>query len=214
MICDKFGAKLKHGNKGNMLVFDRNYLVKIGKAYDRSEGIQTRLLDLVESKTKPCPSAPEKSEIGKSDSCDLSDSISGMRHSNHQIESCNNYENDPSCVEKLDDLSHKLDANKECTDSTDSTYLQEESPESLESPVTKDLEFPFLVTSTGMKIYKCPFHIEGCRVQNIHPEEIECHIKYRNSQDGSQNSNFSYRHNTMYMQTILLNLVIPRTMIT
>ena len=214
IICDKFGAKLKHGNKGNMLVFVPDYLVKIGKAYDRSEGIQTRLLDLVESKTNPCPSAQENSEIGKSDSCDLSDLILGMRHSNDQIESCNNYETDPSCVEKLDHLSHKPDANKQCTDSTGSTNLQVESPESLESPVTKDQEFPFLVTSTGMKIYKCPFRIEGCRVQNIHPEEIESHIKYKHPQDGSQNGNFSYRHNTMYMQTILLNLVIPRCMIT
>jgi hypothetical protein len=217
MICDKFGAKLKHGNRGNMLVFDRDYLVKIGKGYDRSEGIRTRLLDLVESKTRPCPSAQENSEIGKNDSCDLSDSIFGMRHSNDQIESCNNYENDPSCVEKLDDLSHKLYPNKECTDSTESTYLQEESPESLESlesSLTTAIEIPFFITSTGTKFYRCPFHTQGCRIRNIHPEEIEHHIRYKHPQNGSQGGNFSYMHNTRYNQIILLNSVIPRSKIT
>jgi hypothetical protein len=207
MICDKFGAKLKHGNKGNMLVFDRDYLVKIGKAYGRSEGIQTRLLDLVESKREPYQTAEEKSNLSKSDSGDSSDSTLGMLHANDQIDSYNNYKENHCYKEKSDHLAQKLETNKE---SSDKIHTQSESPESLESPVTKDLGFPFLVTSTGLRIYRCPFHIEGCRVQNIHPEEIECHIKYKHPQEESQNGNFSYRHNTMYMQTILLNLVIPR----
>jgi hypothetical protein len=208
MICDKFGAKLKHGNKGNTLVFDQNYLVKIGKAYYRSEGIQTRLVDLVESKTKPDRSAQENSEISKSDSDDLSDSILGMHHSNDEIESCNNYENDLSCVEKLDGLSQKLEKNKE---SSDKLYSQSESPESPESTVIKDLEFPFLVTSTGLRIYRCPFHIEGCKIQNIHPDEINHHIKYKHPRDELQKGSFSYSHNTIYNQIILHNSVIPRS---
>ncbi|HET6726646.1 MAG TPA: hypothetical protein VFH19_01310 [Nitrososphaeraceae archaeon] len=175
MICDKFGAKLKHRNKGNLLVFDRDYLVKIGKAYDRSQGIQT----LVEYKREPDRVAEVNSKISKSESSDSSDSTLGRRHANDQIDNYNNYKNNHSCIEKLDDLTQKLDSNKE---NTNSTYLPAESPESPESPVTKDLEFPFVVTSTGTKFYRCPFHIEGCRVQNIHPEEIEHHIQYKHQQ--------------------------------
>jgi len=210
MICDKFGAKLKHGNKGNMLVFDGDYMVKIGKAYGRSEGIQTRLLDLVESKREPYQAAEEKSNLSKSDSGDSSDSALGMLHANDQIDNYNNYKNNYSCIKKLDDLTQKLDTNKVISDPT---YLQAESPESLESPVTKDLEFPFVVTSTGTKFYRCPFHIEGCRIQNIHPEEIERHIQYRHPQHGLERENFSNALNIMYNQTILLNSVIPRSKI-
>jgi hypothetical protein len=193
IIRDKFGAKLKHGNKGNMLVFDPDYLVKIGKGYGRSEGIQTRLLDLVESKTKPCPSAQENSDKGKSDSCDSSDSSLGMDYSNDQIDGCNNYENDPFSAEILDDLSQKLETNKE---SSDQIHNLSESHESLESPATKDPKFTSLVTSTGLKIYRCPFHIEGCRIQNIHPEEIERHIKYKHQQyeQNRANEQSNFRH--------------------
>ena len=210
MICDKFGAKLKHGNKGNMLVFDGDYLVKIGKAYGRSEGIQTRLLDLVKSKREPYQAAEEKSNLSKSDSGDSSDSTLGMLDANDQIDNYNNYKNNHSYIKKLNDLTQKLDTNKE---NSDPIYLQAESPESLESPVTKHLEFPFVVTSTGTKMYRCPFHIEGCRVQNIHPEEIEHHIKYKHPQDESQVENFFHMHTTMYIQIILLNSVIPRSKI-
>jgi len=186
MICDKFGAKLKHGNKGNMLAFDRDYLLKIGKAYDRSEGIQSCLVDLMESKRDPERTVQENSNISKSDSSDSCDSILGMRHANDQIDSSNNNKNNPCRIEKLDNLKQKLDTKNE---NSDATSFQLESPESLESPIIKDPEFPFVVTSTGTKSYRCPFHIEGCRVQNIHPEEIEHHIKYKHGQDDRQGAN-------------------------
>jgi hypothetical protein len=205
MICDKFGAKLKHGNKGNMLVFDLAYLLKIGKAFDRSEGIQSNLEDQMNKESERV--AQENSNQSKSDSYDSSDSILGMRSTNDQIESSNKYKNNHCCIQKLDDFKQKLDANKE---NSDQTYFQVESPESPESLVTKALHFPFFVTSTGTKMYRCPFHVEGCRIQNIHPEEIEYHIKYKHSQNGSRKEDFSYGHNRMYDQTILLNLVIPR----
>jgi hypothetical protein len=96
-------------------------------------------------------------------------------------------------------------------ENSDPTSFQLESSESLESPVIP--EFPFVVTSTGTKLYRCPFHIEGCRVQNIHPEEIEHHIRYKHPQHGSQRGNFSYRNNTMYNQLVLLNSVILRSKI-
>jgi len=210
MICDKFGAKLKHGNSGNNLVFDRNYLLKIGKGYDRCEGIQSHLEDLLEPKSELERGLHENVNEYKSDLGDSSDSTLGMRHANHQINSYNNCKNNRSCIEKLDDLTQKLDTNKVISGPT---YLQAESPESLESPVTKDLEFPFVVTSTGTKFYRCPFHIEGCKIQNIHPQEIERHIQYRHPQHGLERENFSNAHNIMYNQTILLNSVIPRSKI-
>jgi hypothetical protein len=181
MICDKFGAKLKHGNKGNTLVFDRDYLVKIGNAYDRCQGIQARLVDL-ESKREPGRGAQEDSDISESDSSDSSDSTLNMRHGIDKIDSIDNYKKNQYHIEKSDDLAQKLGMNKK---EIDPTYFQVESSESLESPVTKDLEFPFVITSTGTKFYKCPFHIEGCRIQNIHPEEIERHIRYKHPQHGS-----------------------------
>jgi hypothetical protein len=178
-ICDKFGAKLKHRNKGNMLVFDRDYLVKIGKAYDRSAGIQTRLVDLVESEKEPERTGQENSITSNSDSGDSSDSTLGVRLPNDQIDSNNNYKKSHSYIEKSDDLAQKLDMNDE---TSGITYFRVESSESLESPATQHVEFPFVVTSTGTKFYRCPFHIEGCRIQNIHPQEIERHIKYKHPQ--------------------------------
>ena len=44
MICDKFGAELKHRNYGNVFIFDINHLAKAGKIYGQTEGIQTRLI--------------------------------------------------------------------------------------------------------------------------------------------------------------------------
>jgi hypothetical protein len=210
MICDKFGAKLKHGNRGNNLVFDRDYLLNIGKAYDRYEGIQSRLEDLLQPQSESEQVLQENSNKYKSDSGDSSDSTLDMRHSNYQIDSSNNCENNHFCIEKLDNSVQKLDMNKE---TSGLTYFRVESPTSLESPVTQHIEFPFVVTSTGTKFYRCPFYIEGCTIQNIHPEEIELHIKYKHPQDESQGENFSYMHTTMYNQTILLNSVIPRSKI-
>jgi hypothetical protein len=174
------------------------------------KGIQTRLLDLVESEREPYQAAEENSDISESDSSDSSDSTLDMRHSNYQIDSSNNCENNHFCIEKLDNSVQKLDMNKE---TSGLTYFRVESPASLESPVTQHIEFPFVVTSTGTKFYRCPFYIEGCTIQNIHPEEIELHIKYKHPQDESQGENFSYMHTTMYNQTILLNSVIPRSKI-
>ncbi len=69
------------------------------------------------------------------------------------------------------------------------TYFRIESSESLESPATQHAEFAFVVTSTGTKFYGCPFYIEGCRIQNIHPQEIEHHIKYKHLQNEQNSAN-------------------------
>jgi hypothetical protein len=44
MICDKFGAKIRHRKTGNELIFNTNYLVNMGKIYGQSKGIQTILV--------------------------------------------------------------------------------------------------------------------------------------------------------------------------
>ena len=43
IICDKFGAQRRHKAKGNVLTFDVDKLVKIGKSYDMDTNIQLKL---------------------------------------------------------------------------------------------------------------------------------------------------------------------------
>jgi hypothetical protein len=43
IICDKFGAQKRHKEKGNILIFDPEKLVKIGKSYDIETSIQLKL---------------------------------------------------------------------------------------------------------------------------------------------------------------------------
>jgi hypothetical protein len=186
MVCDKFGAEKKHERTGNIIIFDLDHLAKMGKTYAKTNGIQSKLV-----------ADRDRQGTVKCDSCDSSDALLGRTL-------------EPNSSRKGQ---FQTEITPEGETENAQPLLQNESPESLESPVTKDLEFPFIVTSTGTKMYRCPFHIEGCRIQNIHPEEIEYHIKYKHPQVESQRGNFSYRHNTMYNQIILLNLVIPRSKI-
>jgi hypothetical protein len=44
IICDKFGAERRHKERGNILIFDPEKLVKIGKSYDIGTSIQLKLL--------------------------------------------------------------------------------------------------------------------------------------------------------------------------
>ena len=43
IICDKFGAQRRHKERGNILIFDQEKLVKIGKSYDIETSIQLKL---------------------------------------------------------------------------------------------------------------------------------------------------------------------------
>ena len=43
IICDKFGAQRRHKAKGNVLIFDVDKFVKIGKSYDIETNIQLKL---------------------------------------------------------------------------------------------------------------------------------------------------------------------------
>ena len=43
IICDKFGAQRRHKERGNILIFDLEKLVKIGKSYDIETSIQLKL---------------------------------------------------------------------------------------------------------------------------------------------------------------------------
>jgi len=44
IICDKFGAQRRHKERGNILIFDPEKLVKIGKSYEIETSIQLKLL--------------------------------------------------------------------------------------------------------------------------------------------------------------------------
>jgi hypothetical protein len=70
MICDKFGAELKHRNFGNVFIFDINHLAKAGKIYGQTEGIETKLI--------PEPEPEPEAKAEKSDSGDAGDAVLGV----------------------------------------------------------------------------------------------------------------------------------------
>jgi hypothetical protein len=87
-----------------------------------------------------------------------------------------------------------------------------ESPESPHSLRTDDCELPFVETA-GIKLYKCPHYKEGCKIRNIHPEEIILHFKFKHLQDELPIVNTSAPlSNIVYEQRVLLSSVIPRTL--
>ena len=55
IICDKFGAKRKHKERGNILIFNPEKLARAGKVYSTKTSIQTRLM-------QDTPEDPEGSE--------------------------------------------------------------------------------------------------------------------------------------------------------
>jgi hypothetical protein len=74
LICDKFGAEKKHERNGNVLIFDINYLAKMGKIYAETNGIQTKLVDDTISDNIRC------------DSCDSHDAFTeGWRTQNSSV---------------------------------------------------------------------------------------------------------------------------------
>jgi len=44
MMTDKFGAELDHKEKGNSIIFNLDIFAKMGKQYDKTKGIQTKLI--------------------------------------------------------------------------------------------------------------------------------------------------------------------------
>jgi hypothetical protein len=44
ILCDKFGAQIKHTQNGNVLIFDREKLTKVGRSYVLKTNIQLKLL--------------------------------------------------------------------------------------------------------------------------------------------------------------------------
>jgi len=44
MITDKFGGELDHKEKGNLIIFNQDIFMRMGKQYDNTKGIQTRLI--------------------------------------------------------------------------------------------------------------------------------------------------------------------------
>jgi hypothetical protein len=58
MITDKFGGEIDHKEKGNLIVFNQEIFMRMGKQYDNTKGIQTRLIpDSPEPPDSP-PEAP------------------------------------------------------------------------------------------------------------------------------------------------------------
>ena len=100
MICDKFGAEMKHKENGNVLVFN-DYIFKVGKLYSDSNRIQTRL----KTDSPDAPDAPDAHTESKS--------ISNLTN---QIQFTKNYDN----------LNTNLDEFRHLDDNTHNNALQKE----------------------------------------------------------------------------------------
>ena len=56
MITDKFGGEIDHKEKGNSIVINQEIFMRMGKQYDNTKGIQTRLIP---DSPEPPDSSPE-----------------------------------------------------------------------------------------------------------------------------------------------------------
>ena len=73
IICDKFGAQRRHKERGNILIFDPEKLVKIGKSYDIETHIQLKIPteDKAEGSEGSEGSRKEKDAIGQNPNLEL-----------------------------------------------------------------------------------------------------------------------------------------------
>ena len=100
IICDKFGAQRRHKEKGNILIFDPEKLVKIGKSYDMETNIQLKLLPKIRLKGLKGLKALGKSRI--------------LIGENPNIELTNKQNNFPKIFEQtLDNKSNNISAKNE-----------------------------------------------------------------------------------------------------
>src|SRR4029079_5562975 len=159
-----------------------------------------KVLDRADNNDKHGKKMLGNSDMSEGDSGDSSDSTLIMW----------DYLINSNLVKKFSCSSQKLDVRN---DNRSSSHVNTESPESPESFMVKDIKIPFIVTSTGTKFYRCPFYVEGCKIQNIYPEEIRRHIQFKHGHDNSQVNycNPNTLENITYGCQILLNSVIPRT---
>lgn len=71
IICDKFGAKRKHREKGNYLIFDPEKVTRAGKIYNTKLSIQTKLIQVKPDNTEGYEGSigltvkPQKDDINK-----------------------------------------------------------------------------------------------------------------------------------------------------
>lgn len=90
IICDKFGAQRRHKERGNILIFDQEKLVKIGKFYDIETSIQLKL-----------PAAEDKAE--GSEGSEGFRTVQDSSEQNLSIEHTNNQNNIPEIFEQISD---------------------------------------------------------------------------------------------------------------
>jgi hypothetical protein len=57
MITDKFGGELDHKRKGNLIQFNQDIFERMGKQYDDTKGIQTKIID--GDSCDACDSSPD-----------------------------------------------------------------------------------------------------------------------------------------------------------
>jgi hypothetical protein len=57
-----FGGKSRHKENGNLFIFDHEELERVGRAYNLTTNIQTRLIDVIEEEHRIRPEGSEGSE--------------------------------------------------------------------------------------------------------------------------------------------------------
>ena len=76
IICDKFGAKRKHRETGNVLVFDPEKVARAGRVYNSKISIQTKIVQQEEEgKDNHNPESPEGSEGSTAKDSNSTDSV-------------------------------------------------------------------------------------------------------------------------------------------
>ena len=91
IICDKFGAQRRHKERGNVLIFDLEKLVKIGKTYDIETSIQLKL------PTEDTAEGSEGSEGFRKENTRIDE--------NHDVEIANNHDYSNKIYEQILDNS-------------------------------------------------------------------------------------------------------------
>ena len=98
IITDKFGAELEHKKKGNLIVFNPDIFERMGKQYDNSKGIRTRVLngDSIDSGDL-CPEPHLLNEPVKLDSINEKNVLSSQYKSLQSLASPRISEYPPDC---------------------------------------------------------------------------------------------------------------------
>jgi hypothetical protein len=150
ILSDKFGARIKHERNGNILIFDPETISKLRKQYNNKIVIN------------------DKNDEGSEGSESIRDK-DDVKNENNSEE-----KNNKPAVKSIISEEIKIGSNNRLISSYPPDPSQPSHASRNQTNISEKVEqFRTTVTSTGTIFYRCP----KCKVQNIHSEEIERHLK-------------------------------------